>query len=110
MYFNTPAKSTVGLKTRHLAFAVEHLFLHRLDPQSIWVFLRAYDAYGREVLARSSQLTSESTIPLQPISPVSIRYCVDAEQLESAVECHLIYGYTDVEQLNSEQLRDFLEN
>ena len=104
----TPATTRGNHKVRHLASAVEHPFLQRLDPQSIRVFLRAYDAYCREVCARASQLTQESSTPLQPVSPVSILYCVDDEQLESAAECRMINGCTDVEDLTSTQLRAFL--
>lgn len=103
--------STTGThKVRHLASSVEHPFLHRFDPQSIRVFLRAYDAYCREVYARASQLNQDASTSVEPVSPVSLLYCVDAEQLESAVQCGMIDGCTDVDRLTTEALRTFLDN
>lgn len=89
--------------------SVEHPFLHRLEPESIRVFLRKYDGYCRELKARAAQLSSESSVSLEPARPVGIIYCVDAEQLESAVECGLIPDCQDVEDLEDDDLRTFLE-
>ena len=85
--------------------SVEHPFLHRLEPESIRVFLRKYDGYCRELKARAAQLSSESSVSLEPARPVGIIYCVDAEQIESAVECGLIPDCQDVEDLEDDDLR-----
>lgn len=106
---NTPVKETVGHKVMQVAMSVEHPFLLRLDPESIRAFLRKYDAYRQEVFARASQLTEEPSASLEPVSPVGLIYCVDAEQLESAVECGMIEGCSDIEKLTSTDLRRFLE-
>ena len=104
------ASTSTGVQqVRKMAISVEHPFLHRLEPESIRVFLRKYDAYCRELKSRAAQLSFESSFPMEPARPVGLTFCVDAEQLESAVECGMITGVTDVELLTDETLRAHLE-
>lgn len=85
-------------------------FFARLDSESIRIFLSKYDAYTRELKARASQLVQEGSQSLEPIRPVFLVYCVDSEQVESAVELDMTEGYTDVKDLSDDQLRTYLEN
>lgn len=107
---NTPAKKTVGNKVKQVAMSVDQSFLLQLDPDSIRVFLRKYGAYRREVYTRTSQFTGESYTSLEPVNIVSNIYCVDADQLESAIECGMISDCTEVDKLTSTGLRNLLEN
>ena len=104
------ALPTDGHKVKRFSSSVDHPFLDRFDPLSIRVFLRAYDAYCREVKARASQLTPETSTPLEPVKPVSLIFCVDAEQLESAVQCGMIKGCNDIQALTDENLRSYLDS
>lgn len=109
MDVNSPSKETVGTKVKQVAMSIEHPFVLQLDPESIRVFLRKYEAYWRKVFARALQLTGDVTTSLEPVKPVSLIYCVDDKQLESAIECGLIDDYTDVDMLTSEALRKLLD-
>ena len=100
---------TGNAKVKQVTMAVEQPFLARLDSESIRVFLRKYDAYCRELKARASQLVQETAVSLEPIRPVGLVYCVDAEQLESAVDLGMIDGCDDVKELTDGQLRDYLD-
>lgn len=46
---------------------------------------------------------------MENVNIVRIIYCVDADQLETAIECEMIVGYTDVNKLTSTDRRNFLE-
>lgn len=107
---SSSAKGTVGPKVKQTAMSVEHPLLLRFDSESIRVFLRKYEAYCREVYASASQLTQDSAALLEPISPVGLIYCVDAEQLKSAIECGMIEGCDNVESLTSNELKRYLES
>lgn len=64
-------------KVRQVAMPVDQPFLDRMDPISIRISLRRYDAYCREVKAHASQLVQEGIKPLEPVRPVDLIYCVD---------------------------------
>lgn len=106
---NTPTKLTIGHKHKHLTSVAWHLFLHRFDPQSIWVFLRAYCTYHRNIIPRVSQLNQYYSTLLKPVSPDSILYCDDAEKLEASVQGAMIDGIIDVETLTRDVLGAFLD-
>lgn len=103
------AKETVGTKVQRGAMSVEYPSLLQFDCEFITVFLREHDACWREAFVRALQLTGYATTSLEPVKPVSLFYCVEAEQSESAIECGLIGDYTDVDMLTSEALRRFLD-
>lgn len=42
MFYDFSTKLKNGLSVKKLTLSVEHPLLHRLDPKSIWVFLRKY--------------------------------------------------------------------
>lgn len=60
-----------------MTMSVEHPFLLRLQPESIRLFLRNYDAYCREVKACAPQLSAKTSVTLEPAKPVGLIYCVD---------------------------------
>ena len=90
-----------------LAMSVNHPRLVRTDAESIRVFLRLYDQYSKEVTARVEQLTV-SPATTEAVRPVNLKYCVDPEYLESAIDLGLI---EDVENddLTDIHLRKYLE-
>lgn len=96
-------------KDRQVAMATEQPYLVRLDPESIRIFLRKYDAYCGELKARASQLVQEGLQSLEPIRPVGLVYCIDSEPIHSAVELALIDGCTNSKDLTDEQLRALLK-
>ena len=65
--------------TKHMAASVEYPFLARLEPESIRVFLRRYEAYCREVQARAAQVAGEDSPKEEPGRPVGLVFCVDAD-------------------------------
>lgn len=88
---------------------VYHSFLARLGPESVRVFLRRYDAYCREVRVCASQLAPALTVSSEPARPVSLAFCVDVDQLKSAVERGMISDCMSVEAPTDESLRSFLD-
>lgn len=47
---------------------------------------------------------------MQPARPVGISFCVDSDQLESAVECGMLRSCTSVEKLIDKALRSFVNS
>ena len=92
-----------------MSASVDYPFLARLEPESIRVFLRRYEAYCREVQARAAKVAGEDSTTEEPGRPVDLVLCVDADQIESTVECGLILNCTSVETLTNKSLRSFLE-
>lgn len=81
----------------------------RTWTEFIRVFLRRYDKYRREVFPRASQLNAEYATSLEPVNTVGVIYCVNATQLESAIECSMIAGWKEVEMLKSADLDKFFD-
>lgn len=106
---NTPDQKAAGHTVKKVTMWMEHPFIRRLDPESIRVFIRKCDAHHQEIDSRASQPPQESTVSLQPVCPVSLIYCANAEKLESAVECGMLEGCRDVEKLTSDELRKLLD-
>lgn len=102
--------SSKGLTVKRISMSVDHRFLSRLEPDSIRVLLRWYDVYCREVKDRASQLAQESSIPLEHARPVGLTFCIDADKMESAVECWIIPNCTSVEALTDESLLSFIDS
>lgn len=104
--------STVSTGARRAGFvttSVDHPWLTRLDAESIRIFLRGYEDYCKEITARAEQLVATGTITAEPIRPVSLKYCIDSEQLQSALDLGFIEGVDDYESLSETALRSFLE-
>ena len=79
--------------TSHFTVSLNHPRLLTLDPASIRVFLRDYDAYSRTVQARAKQLTSSSeepTITTEAVKAVDLKYCVDTQLLTSTISLGFI--------------------
>lgn len=91
-----------------MATSVDHPRLIRTDAESIRVFLKLYDQYSNEVKARAQQLTTVGSSSTQVVRPVSLKFCVDPEYLESAIAFGFIEAET-YEDLTDSVLRKYLE-
>ena len=92
-----------------MSTSVDYTFLARLEPKSIRGFLRRYEAYCREVQAHAAQVAGEDATTKEPGRSVGLVFCVDADQLESTVECGLIPNCTSVETLTDTSLQSVLD-
>ena len=75
---------------RHVTTAVEHPRLTKTDAASVRLFLRAYEQYAREVNERARQVVGEDVISTEAAKPVQMKYCVNAEWLESLIDLDFI--------------------
>lgn len=89
--------------------SVNHPRVVRTDPESVRVFLRQYDQYSKEVIARASQISASGTVPTEAVRPVNITFCVDPEYLESAIALDLISDVESESELTDTVLRSYLE-
>lgn len=108
---STPIPSTSSYPTssaKFLATSIDHPRLTKTDSTSIRSFLRAYDQYVTEIAERSKQLTAASTITTEAISPVNLKFCVDAEWIDSLIALGFIESISTVEELTDALLRDYL--
>lgn len=87
-----------------VAFSVNHPLLLSTTPRSIRIFLRHYDQYVKEVTTRALQLTMVDSTTIEPVRPVNLLYCVDAEWLESTVDLEYIPEVKKMEDLTDEKL------
>lgn len=106
------ASETSGVTTQGASFvatSVNHPRLVRTDPDSIRIFLRLYDQYEREVTARAAQVTGADAATTEAVRPVSLKFCVDPEFLESAIALDLIPDASSYNDLTDTVLRKHLE-
>lgn len=89
--------------------SLAHPRLDRLDTNSIRTFLCEYDAYCKEVTARAQQLLTEDSVSIEPVHPVSIKFCIDTDQLEYAIDLGFNPDVTDFEDLSKTVLDIFLD-
>lgn len=101
---STPANVTAAA----VDISLDHPRLIRTDPASIRSFLRRYDQYSTTVLARAKQLTNES-LTQEAIRPVELKFCVDAEWIESRIALGFITEAQDYASLTDEIIRAFLD-
>jgi len=85
-------------------------FLDRMDPDSIRVFLEKYDDYCRKLNALASPHARNGTLSTEPARPLGMVYCVNSDQLQSAIELHLIGGCNNVKELTDEKLRSYFNS
>ena len=82
---DTPSSTPAANSSKFVATSVDHPRLTEADASSIRVFLRAYDQYATELKERSRQVLSEDSLSTEVVKPVNLKFCVDAEWLESTV-------------------------
>ncbi len=94
-------------KSSTLSTTIDHPKLLKTDAESVRVFLRLYDQYVNEVRSRAQQLGGDKSAALEIARPVNLKFCVDAEFLESAISLGFIPGATSYEELDEKTLRTF---
>lgn len=60
-------------------------------------------------MERSTQLTAANTITTEPISPVNLKFYVDAEWTDSLIALGFVDSISTVEQLTNEALQDYVD-
>lgn len=106
---STPSTTTPPTVTSAaVEISLDHPRLIRTDPESIRSFLRRYDQYSTTVLARANQLTKDN-LTSEAIRPVELKFCVDAEWLESRIALGFLKEATDYATLTDDQVRAFLD-
>ena len=89
--------------------SVDHLGLLRNYSESIRTSLKLYEQYSKEVTSRAEQLAGASNKTAEDPRPIIIKYCVDADWLESIVFVGFIENVDSVDTLTNEQLLKYLE-
>lgn len=79
--------------------------LSKTDSEYIWIFLRKYDQYANELTERAKQF-GESVE--RRTRPVELRFCIEIEYLESAIDLGFIREATSYNELTDEILRQYL--
>lgn len=85
--YTGPTASPKGQTTKKVFALVDYMLLPRLEHESIRVFFNRYDAYNTEVKACATQATSKDSTSEERCCSLSLAFCVDPDQLESALEC-----------------------
>lgn len=93
----------------HVSTSVNHPRLYRVNPKTIRVFLSLYDQYEKEVYERAAQITNVSAVTTEAVRPVSLKYCVDPEYLESLIAFKRIKDVTSEEDRTDQKLRGYLD-
>lgn len=94
-------------KSHGLATTITYPRLIRQDAESIRSFMSQYRQYCNEVFARSAQLSDDS---LEPLRPVNLKFCVDAQFLRSTIRLGFIEDVMSYEELTDTQLTAYLES
>lgn len=94
--------------SKFVSTTVNHPHLQTADASSIRVFLCAYDQYVAELQERACQLVGQNAVSTEAVKPVSLKFCVDAEWLESTFALGFINNVTAVEDLTGSEQRGHL--
>lgn len=95
--------------SKYLTTSVGHPRLEKTDAASIRRFFLKYDQYKNEIVERAKQLTLSNSISTEAIKPVNLKFCVNAEWIESLIALSFIGGVTDYKDLEDNTLREYLE-
>lgn len=102
MFGNGLTKLNNSSSVQGVIMSMKNSFLHWLDSASMRFFIQKYDGYCRELRASASQLSAESSAFMEPEYPVGLLYWIGGNQIESAVECHVIEACNDIGLLTEE--------
>lgn len=94
--------------SRRVATAVEHPRLTKTDAVSVRLLLRTYKQYARELNVRARQLVGEDVITTEATKSLQIKYCVNAEWLESLINLDFIFNVCSYDAINESQLEQYL--
>lgn len=82
---------------------------HQDGRASVRAFLRQYEEYVAEFKERAQKLVASRSITTEVVHQAHLKFYVDADYLESAIELVLIKEVTSVDDLTSGTLSFFLE-
>lgn len=106
---SSTSRPTSGQGSRFFSTAVEHPRLAKTDAASVRLFLRRpndqYVCIGKE---RARQIVGQEAISSEAATPLQMKFCVDAEWLGSLIELHFLPEVPSYDEVNDEQLRDYL--
>jgi len=108
----TSPEASIGTRAsvkQYVAASLDQPRLHGLDGERICVFLPEYDAYKLAITARALQLGLSDHVTIETVKAANLRYCVDTEQLEAAIDLGFIDGVDKYEGLTDGILRTYLE-
>lgn len=69
-----------------------------------------YDTYCKDILEPAQQLNVQGWETIESIRQVQLKYCIDAEYLESALFLGLIGYVENYDDFDDDQLREFFES
>lgn len=93
-----------------VASSVNHPHLTSTDAESIRFFLCEYDQYCKEITERAQQLTVDGATSSEPICPVSLKFCIDPEYLDSVIALGSLPGVTDYASLIDLELLKYFDS
>lgn len=95
--------------TKLVATTVEHPRLTNTDASSVRSFPRLYDQYSKEIEERARQLLVPDTLSTEAVSPVHLKFLVDADWIEYVIELGFIADVSSYDTLTDEHLRTYLD-
>ena len=87
---------------------IAYPLLKEATAESVHFFLGKYDDYVRELASHASQVTNGS-ITTEADQPVTLKYCVDQQYVESLLALGFIPGVETYEDLQDADPRSYLE-
>lgn len=97
------------LRSPFITSSVDHPRLSKTDATSIRKFLRSYDQYAKEIEERARQHMKDDSFSGEAVTPVHLKFCVDAEWIESLIELGFIDKISSYDDLTDNDLREYLE-
>lgn len=87
----------------HVSTSVYHPRLNRVNPETILVFLILYDPNNKEVYESDAQIKNVSAETTEVVRPVSLKYVLDSDYLDSLIAFKRIKDVTSEEDLTDKK-------
>ncbi len=105
------ALQTPTTSASYRAASIDHPRLDEFDAESVRKFLSEYDQYAREIIEFSQQLQRDGAVTTEPVQPVSLKFCVNVDLVESLLTLGLIENAPcNYDELTDEVLRTHLDS
>lgn len=95
---NSPPRITTQGASFVATFFIHPKLLATIS-ESVRIFLRLHDQYSQEITASAAQCSANGSITTKGIRPVSLKYCVDPEYIESSIALDLVPSVISYEDL-----------
>lgn len=99
---------TAATEAASVLLTVNHSRLLMTEGESVRIFLKKCDQYSSEVEALEKQLSTDSA-KSEIVTPVGIKFCVDAEYLELSIALGFVFDSKSYKDLADQQVGDFLD-